>query len=1208
MHIARPSEPFPFDLNIPPELPIRGHAEAIARAILEHPVVIVAGETGSGKTTQLPKIALALGRRRIACTQPRRIAATTMARRVAEELNTPLGGRVGYRIRFQAQCSERTQVIFATDGMLLAEIHQDPELSAYDTLIIDEAHERSLNIDVLLGHAKRLLERRADLKLVISSATLDVERFSRHFGGAPVIQVAGRCFPVETRYLPLGEDDDLPEAVAAAVEEGLRQASGDVLVFLSGERDIREAKEALEGRGCPVPVLPLHARLTQVEQARVFERKKGRRVILATNVAETSITLPQVDCVVDSGLARINRFSPRTGVERLKIEPISKASAEQRRGRAGRTAPGLCLRLYSEEDFAARPPFTDPEILRTSLASAILRMKALGLGDIEGFPFLDPPDRRQVRAAYQELREIGALDGEGGLTPLGERLAALPVEPRIGRIILAAAEEQALKEVLVIAAALSVQDPRERPMERREEADRAHARFADKRSDFMAWLRLWDLYRAAVLSAPSRSQLRKWCKAHFLSYQRLRAWEDVHRQLRGLVVSMGYRINRRPAGYGAIHRALLTGFLSRFGRHDDKGIYQGARGRRFAIFPGSGLRGKTPRWVVAAELVETRRLYGRCVARIRPEWLEAAGRHLCRREVGPPFWDGRRVMAHEVVTLYGQPILRRAIPFGPIDPQRAREVFLQEALVEGALEADLPFLRHNRALLEAIEALEQKARRPLKSDAALFAFYDRHLPQGIDSLEALARCCREHPEALFLDSSAFPIEGLREAFPDAFPCGGFPLSYRFAPGQVDDGITADIPLTALPSLPPEPWSWLVPGLLREKVEGLMRALPGGLRKRLVPIPDTASACLARMTPYRGSLGRALSEACLAARGVEVPEEAWREEALPPYLRMRFRIHDRGEVLAEGRDLEALRAQLEGRARERLAASWGRKGIRRWDFGALPPALALPGGGVAHPALRPEGQGLALALFPTPEEAERSHREGVVRLIALHLGRLPKLWERDLPLPPQAVLGLPLDERTLRRQIVARALEKACLSGGLPRSREAFEACLEAGRGRVWEEACRLAEAMEAIAGSARRLTRALANPKGAHREAYRDMADHFGGLVHPDVVSHTPLTRLLHTPRYLKALEHRLERLPRRPERDKANREAIAPYWQGYKARAKEGASLEDFRLLLEEWRVALFAQHLGTAFPVSHKKVAAAWAAISAATGSRRQGAAPPR
>ncbi|MDP2712588.1 MAG: ATP-dependent RNA helicase HrpA, partial [Solirubrobacteraceae bacterium] len=1010
-------------VSYPPELPVSARRDELLAAIGSHQVVIVAGETGSGKTTQLPKICLELGRTKIAHTQPRRIAARTVAQRIADELGVQLGGAVGYSVRFDDASAAGTLIRLVTDGLLLAEIGRDRLLRRYDTIILDEAHERSLNIDFLLGYLRQLLPRRPDLKLVITSATIDTERFSEHFGGAPVIEVSGRTYPVQLRYRPLVDEDDPVDAIGDAVEELLHDAPGDVLVFLSGEREIRDTAEALTAR---LPqrtgVLPLYARLSPAEQQRVFAPHAERRVVLATNVAETSLTVPGIGAVVDPGTARISRYSARLKVQRLPIEPISQASANQRMGRCGRTSDGICVRLYSEQDFADRPAFTDPEILRTSLAAVILRMAALGLGEVEDFGFLDPPDRRQIRDGKALLHELGALHPNAAsprkrLTALGRRLAQLPVDPRIGRMVLEADLAGCADEVVVIAAALSIQDPRLRPAEKRAEADERHARFKDERSDFLAYVNLWRHLRAQQ-QALSRNGFRKQCHAEYLHYLRVREWQDLAGQLRQAARSVGVTINSEPAAPDDIHRALLAGLLSQVGLRDGvRREFEGARGARFTLSPASALARKPPVWVMVAELVETTRLWAHTAAQIQPRWIEPLAGHLLKRTYSEPRWERRHasVVATERATLYGVPVVAaRTVAYGAIDPELARELFIRRALVEGDWSARHDFMRDNRELLEEVEELEHRARRRdivVATDADLHDFYDARIPATIVSGAHFDRWWKDerrrdpgllrYTRELLVGDAGIDAASLPETWLQGADVE-LALSYRFEPGAEDDGVTVNVPLPALATLREAGFDWLVPGLREELVTALIRSLPKELRRPLVPIPETAAQVVAGLRPRRGALVDALAREIERVRGVRVDPGQFDPGRLPAHLRTRFAVRDEhGETIASGEDLEALRAQLRPRLRAQLAAAtapYERSGLRAWTIGELPRSVALPGMGDAaraFPALVDEGESVAVRVFETAGAQAAAMAAGTRALLRMTVASPLRAVQRGL---------------------------------------------------------------------------------------------------------------------------------------------------------------------------------------------------------------------
>ncbi len=1216
--------------TFPPELPVSQKREEIAAAIAAHPVVIVCGETGSGKTTQLPKLCLELKRGvagLIGHTQPRRIAARTVAARIARELATPLGQAVGYQVRFSDKVSETTCIKLMTDGILLAETQSDPLLAAYDTLIIDEAHERSLNIDFLLGYVKQLLPERPDLKVIITSATLDAERFARHFGGAPVVEVSGRLYPVEIRYRPWAEPErdeerDLTGAILDAVDEAHRTGPGDILVFLPGEREIRETTEALrKHHPAGTEILPLYARLSAAEQERVFEPSRGRRIVLATNVAETSLTVPGIRYVIDPGYARVNRYSYRNKVEQLVTEKISQASANQRAGRCGRVASGVAIRLYSEEDFNARPRFTDPEILRSSLASVILRMQALNLGEVECFPFVDPPAPKAIADGYQLLAELGAVDENRRITKIGRELARLPIDPRIGRMILAARDEHCLNEVLVIASALSVQDPRERPLEKQQAAGEAHAEFADERSDFLSYLKLWKFFDQALKHKKSNRKLREEIHGRFLSYLRLREWRDIHGQLHALVTEMGMRPNEAPATYEQIHRALLAGLLGNVGmKGEGPGEYQGARGIKFLIHPGSGLRRKAPKWIVAAELVETTRLYARCVAAIEPEWIEQAGAHLVKRSYFEPRWEksGAQVVAWEQVSLHGLVVVpRRRVHYGPIDPKASREIFIRRGLVAGEFDTRGEFFRHNERLREEIEALEHKSRRQdvLVDEERMFAFFDVRIPPDVYNGISFERWRKEaeakNPRLLFMareDLMRHEAEDITEdLYPERLDVNGVELglSYRFEPGHPLDGVTATVPLPLLNQLPAAPFEWLVPGMLREKLNALIRGLPKSLRRAFVPLPESVTEALTALDRFSKAtpLTEALSRVLTRMRGVEVPPDVLRAVALPAHLHMNFRVVDeKGAELAMGRDLNALRRALGERAQAAFApkGAWERPGLERWGDLELPEAVEFRRGGhvlIGYPALVDEGESVRLTLLETAEKAAAASRAGINRLFRLELKEPLKQLERRLRDAPQlAMLYAPYgDGEALKEELVSAIVDRAVWSDESPiRTRRDYEARAKQVRAKlpvVGEEYVRLLTQILTEAQAARKL---LASPAArAWKHVAPDVTRQLDSLVRRGFLAATPYPRLAEYPRYLKAVQRRLEKLRDFGERDaRWTREIqrLASEWQQHLERSrKTGAPdprLEEFRWMLEELRVSLFAQELKTPYPVSVKRL----------------------
>ena len=1312
----RPLPPFDF----PESLPVSAHRDQLIAAIREHPVVIVCGETGSGKTTQLPKIcALAGGGSRglIGHTQPRRIAATAVASRIAQELGSPLGTHVGYKIRFGEQFSAGATIKLMTDGVLLAETQRDPRLRQYDTLIVDEAHERSLNIDFLLGYLKGLLEgpRRRDLKLVITSATIDAERFSRHFSiegrPAPVIEVSGRLYPVEIRYQGFDDahrDDedetDLPSRIDEAIETLWREAPGDVLVFLPGEREIRDVAEHLRrlvareqaarshspwARG-GVEVLPLFSRLSEAEQQRIFAPSNGRRIVLSTNVAETSLTVPGIRYVVDSGLARVKRYRYRGKVEQLQIEPIAQAAANQRAGRCGRVADGVCIRLYDQADFEARPRFTDPEVLRSSLAGVILRMKALRLAEIESFPFLDPPPRRAIADGFALLHELGAVDERQQLTPVGQQLARLPVDPRIARMLLAGHERGCLREVLILAAALSVQDPRERPMQSPQAADAMHRRFADEHSDFVSLLKVWTYWQTAFDERESHRKLAQKLEREFLSVKRLREWTDVHGQLAQLVRELGWTTNTEPAALEPLHRALLTGLLGNLGfKPLDEPLYAGTHQVRFAIHPSSGLTKKSPRWLMAAEIVDTARVLARTVARIDPQWIEQAASHLIQRSWGDPHWSKQLGQAadYERGVLYGLVLYtQRRVPLAPRDPAAAREWLIREGLVGDGIEVDrLPFLKHNRKLVAELEKLEEKIRRPdlLVDERLLFDWYDARLPEEIVSVTALERWLRRVDEAtrksLMLSREQLlrrEAEGVDSAdFPRRVLMRGasFDLDYRFDPGAEDDGVTMTVPVILLNQIDPQRCEWLVPGMLRDKLAAFLKSLPPRLRRVAVPHADYARGFVERWADRTGSveLIAALQEDLAAERGIRPQTEDFRLEAIPSHLFMRFVVTDaHGRRLGAGRSLAQLRAEhgerSQGAFRQALSALVSssqsvdatpaqpaggapdrstrratapasapagasaaggaaggagasselkievaslREAGRRysdWGFGSLPELMELEQRVdgrrqmlIGYPALIDRQDSVELGVFDDDQQARDEHRKGLTRIFVLALREPLKFFERNIPdfqriSIQYAHFG---DGERLRHELTAALIERACLADPWPVDAAAFALRVSEARPRLSLIGQELARCVGEIMTEHATLTRKL----GAARQwaaLQQDLQQQLASLLPARFISATPWERLRHLPRYLKAMTIRIDKVREDPARDAQRQAEMAPLIQNLsralaQRKGRPDARLDDFRWLLEELRVSLFAQTLRTPMPVSIKRLQKAWEAL---------------
>ncbi|MDZ7653178.1 MAG: ATP-dependent RNA helicase HrpA [Burkholderiaceae bacterium] len=1244
-------------------MPVSGRRDEIARAIGAHPVVIVSGETGSGKTTQLPKICLALGRgqyKRIGHTQPRRIAASSVARRIAHELNTPLGEVVGFKVRFSDQTRPGAAIKLMTDGILLAETQTDPLLRAYDTIIIDEAHERSLNIDFLLGYLKQLLQsgKRPDLKLIITSATIDAERFAIHFGSkeqpAPVIAVSGRTYPVEIRWRPVKDEDDaddrtLMDGIVDAVDECARAGRGDVLVFLPGEREIREAAEALRKHHPPgTEILPLFARLTAEEQDRVFKPGGGRRIVLATNVAETSLTVPGIRYVVDTGVARVKRYSYRTKVEQLQVEPISQAAANQRAGRCGRVAEGICIRLYGEADFLKRPRFTDPEILRSSLAGVILRMKSLGLGDVRAFPFVEPPPGRAIADGYDLLAELNAVDADNELTPVGRELAKLPLDPRVGRMLLAARDNHALAEVLIIAAALSVQDPRERPVEAQQAADQAHRQFADDKSDFLSFVKLWHFVHERIEHKKSNKKLTDDLKSHFISPRRVREWKDVHAQLSQQVAELSWRVNTSPATFEQVHLSLLTGLLGNFGFKTLDADYReppyvGARGIKFHVWPGSPLVKKAGKWLMAAELVETSRLFARCVAALDPVWIERVGAHLLKKSWSEPHWEkgAGQVVAFERAALYGMTVYaQRRVGFGERDPRAARDLFIRTALVDGELDTQAPFFQHNRRLVREIRELEHKTRRPdvLVDDELIAAFYDQVIPAEINTAAQFDTWRRDaeksNPKLLFLSRDELmrheAAGATTELFPKKWTVRGveMALTYHFEPGSARDGVTLAVPLYALNQVDPVRCEWLVPGMLKEKAHLLLKSLPQKLRRHCVPLPDYAADFLDRHAYALAEPDRPLIDALIddvrRQTSVTCQPADFKLEQLPAHLTMNFKVIDEhGRQLGMGRSLAQLRSELGGQAQQTfqtLAAKDAKvadalhEDITDWDFGALPELLEINRKGkggekvslIGYPALVDHATHCEVEVFDSLEEARAQHLDGLRRLFRLQLKEQVKFIERQLSAlqtvqmqastVPALAHALPSFE-ALKDEVLTAAIDRVCLADPWPADDASFAARKQDAKGKLNLIAQEVARLVTTIVQEAAALPKKL-NGLRSFTAVAGDVEQQLRLLFAPGFIVATPAAQLGHYPRYLKAIAARLDKLKADPVRD-AQRQAelaqlVSPWQREFAARkGVADPRLAEFRWLLEELRVSLFAQELRTPMPVSVKRLQKVWESV---------------
>jgi len=1299
-HQARsPRNPLP-EIRFPEELPVSARREEIAAALAKHQVIIVCGETGSGKTTQLPKLCLAMGRGEhglIGHTQPRRIAASSTAKRIAQELGSAPGVHAGFKVRFNDTLTAGAWVKLMTDGILLAETQGDPLLKQYDTIIIDEAHERSLNIDFLLGYLKQLLPKRPDLKLIITSATIDANRFAQHFGSpeqpAPVIEVSGRLYPVEIRYRPVEPDvviktnvsqsaqqqaqqtakqknkeqRDLMDAIVDAVDELALLGQGDVLVFLPGEREIRDAAEALrKHHPSHVEILPLFARLSAAEQERVFKTSNARRIVLATNVAETSLTVPGIRYVVDAGTARVKRYSYRNKVEQLQIEPIAQSAANQRAGRCGRVATGVCIRLYEEQDFLQRPPFTEPEILRSSLASVILRMKSLHLGDVEDFPFIEPPLGRAVVDGYQLLQELGAVDEDKQLTKLGRELATLPLDPRIGRMILAGRDHLCLTEMLIIASALAVQDPRDRPIEVQAAADEAHKKFADEKSEFHSYLKIWNWFEDAIDNKKSNRQLQEHCRAQFLSHLRLREWRDVHSQLFTMVREQGWRLNETPATYEQLHLALLTGLLGNVGfKAEDEPHYLGARGIKFHIWPGSSLQKKAGKWILAAELVDTSRLYARNIAQIQPEWCEKVGAHLLKKSWGEPRWEKKsgQVSAYERATLYGLVIYsQRRVNYGKFNPEHAREIFIRDALAGADFETRAPFFAHNQKLIREIEHLEHKSRRldVLVDEELIAAIYDKAIPADINNAVDFEKWIRtasaKNPRILYLereDLMRHEAAGITtDLFPKMMRNAGLEmaLTYHFEPGSLRDGVTLAIPLFALNQVSAARCAWLVPGMLKEKTHLLLKSLPQKLRRHCVPIPEYAAGFCDRIAAAKkfghGELLDALIADIRQQTTIAVAKADFKPETLSAHHFMNFKVIDEhGRQLEMGRNLAQLQSELGLQAREQFqklaeqnipaseqakdhqtkknindeltssttSTSSAKKQsgsvinnaayqqLTTWSFGELPELLEIQQGKqtlIGYPALVDRVTHCDLEVFDDPSEAAILHVHGLRRLFALQLKEQLKYLEKNVPgLQQMGMQFMSLgSQEELRDQIIQAGLTRACLQEPLPKNSGEFNTRRDEGKARLNLLVNEIARLVGQILAEFHGLPKKLQAIKSAP-QVQADMHMQLQQLIGARFVLETEHTQLAHFPRYLKAMQVRLDKWRADPARDTrlmAEWQQAAMLWQrAAKTHAARDPKMQEYRWMLEELRVSLFAQELKTPMPVSTKRLQKMWEAM---------------
>lgn len=1219
-------------LEFPEILPVSAKREDIARAIQDHPVVIVCGDTGSGKTTQIPKICLSIGRGidgLIGHTQPRRIAARTIAARIADELKSELGQAVGYKIRHTDKTGPDTYIKLMTDGILLAELQQDRQLKAYDTLVIDEAHERSLNIDFILGYLKNISKTRPDLKIIITSATIDVARFSEHFADAPIVEVSGRTYPVDVWYRPIEEADVnaensdeesvREEAILSAINELSTVDRGDILVFLEGEREIHETSKFLEKQNIAnTDILPLYARLSSARQSKIFRPHKRRHVVLATNVAETSLTIPGIRVVIDAGYARISRYSHRSKVQRLPVEKISRASADQRKGRCGRVSDGICVRLYSEMDYEQRQEFTDAEILRTNLASVILQMKSLNLGKIEDFPFIDKPDDRFIKDGFRLLTEIGAIDDRRNITPYGKQMARLPIDPRMGRMLIAAHDWNCLTEMLVIVSALSIQNPKERPQEAQAKADKTHAEFEDERSDFLWYVNFWNFYRIQAKKL-SKSQLRKMCGQKFVSYMRMLEWQEIHRQLVRLTTDMTLSRNPEAAEYQNIHCALLSGLLSHVAVKTESKEYLGARNIKLHIFPGSGQFSKTPKWIVAAELAETTRLYARVVAGIDAQWLLKTARHLLKRNYSEPYWDikSQQVSGYEKVTLFGMTVVaRNRINFGPVDPEEARNIFIRHAFVYEELRTQAAFFKYNHKVIEEIRLLEKKARRfDVLDDEAIFQFYDNIIPQEVYSGPHFEKwrkkAEKDNQKLLYMQSADIMLHQAdtvtEKYYPDKLTLNQMqlPLSYQFEPGQDDDGVSVDIPVHVLNQIDDSQLEKLVPGMLSEKIEILLRSLPKRIRRQLVPIPDTVTDCMQHIELGEQSLSENLSEYIFRSRGIQIKEDDWQLQSIPDHLKMNIRVLDQNQkVLATGRDLEQLKNHVAVEVEDFLsglpAADNYLQGFTGWDFEDLQVEVETGINDLTikvYPALVDEDDSVAIRHFDTVEKANRSLRAGLMRLFKLALKKEINYLRKNLPGLNKIELHYSAigSANEIREDIIHAVIEKLfVLDTDLVRTKVAFESKLADGIPLLIDEANNLCRLVGELLRRHHEIRASISgNISPVMLRAVADIREQLSTLVYRGFVSKTPITWLESYPRYLDAVAKRLDKLNYSPDKDAGNLAQLKPLWDTWKQlsdanRKSDNAcrEIEEIHWLLEEYRVSLFAQELKTAIPVSQERI----------------------
>lgn len=1226
--------------SFPTNLPVNERQDDISKAIEEHQVIILCGETGSGKTTQLPKLCLKMGRGTfgmIGHTQPRRIAARSVATRIAEELKTEIGESVGYKIRFADKLSKHSHIKVMTDGILLAEIQNDPFLQSYDTLIIDEAHERSLNIDFILGYLKQLLPKRPDLKIIITSATIDPERFAKHFEDAPIIEVSGRTYPVEVRYRPLNSDEeseskkDQQQAILNAVDELSHESNGDVLVFLSGERQIRETAEALrKHHPDKTEIIPLYSRLSNAEQQKVFKSHAYRRIILATNVAETSLTIPGIQYVIDTGYARISRYSYKTKVQRLPIEKISQASANQRKGRCGRTSDGICIRLYEEDDFNNRSVFTDPEILRTNLASVILQMHNIRLGHIEKFPFIDKPDSRLIKDGYQLLEELQAMNKQI-ITPLGKILSRFPIDPRYARMIIAANEFSSLNEILVIVSALSIPDPRERPMDKQQAADQAHSQYKDEKSDFIAYLNLWNFYQEQRQHL-TQNKLRKLCKKSFLSYTRMLEWRDIHSQLLNQCNDVGFnknttKINTTVAGYDAIHQSILSGLLSHAGLKNEDGEYQGARNSVFSIFPGSNLRKKRPQWIMAAEMLETQRHYGLTVAQIDPLWLEKQASHIIKKSYFEAHWEKRpaQIAAYEKSTLYGLVINpRKKINYGPIDPEFSRELYIRGAFVNREYSGHAAFFQHNEKLFTDIEKLEHQSRRQdvLVDDEVVYQFYDECIPAGIYNSKNFDTWRKEveknNAEILFLSRDYLMQHSAGDITEEQYPKQlivnqtPLPLSYHFDPASEDDGVTLTVPITILNTLHPLQFEWLIPALLREKVAQLIKTLPKNLRKNFVPVPQFADACIEAINDRNSPLIYTISQQLTKMSGIKIPDDAWQVDSIDSHFFMRFDVRDENnKCIAHSRNLSELQNTLSSEVSEQFSKNiqWDieQNNLTEWEFGKLPEVINKTLNGInvkGFPAIQDDDNSVSIVVVDTQTQSQEIHHDGLKRLYLLSISQQVKYLHKNLPNIQKTCMNYASIGgcNDLKDAIIEACIEESFFSENISiRNKEAFENNLQLGSSELVNNANKICDILATIFDSFNNIRKHIKkNNKPNWLMSLGDIQSQLDHLIYEDFLYFTPIEHLKHYPRYLQAIQQRLDKLQQAAERDRQNTNSLSPYWAHFIELNDEYYEHPIFilyRWMLEEYRVSLFAQGLKTSMPISEKRLEKQWQEVKKIT-----------